>query len=83
MPAPYTKEDIKNLAIKGIIKVRFQKTDGTIRNMRCTLNPKYLPVQTDLEEHTTKENSTILAVWDLDKEGWRSFRINSVLKVDS
>ena len=32
MSASYTKEDIKNLAIKGIIKVKFQKTDGTIRN---------------------------------------------------
>ena len=35
----------------------------------------------DIVEHTTKQNENVLAVWDIDSEGWRSFRIDSVKEV--
>lgn len=60
-------------------EVKFTKVDGTERVMKCTLNEKYLPAQVDVEEisqDTTPKTS--IAVWDIEKEGWRSFRIDSV-----
>ena len=61
--------------------VVFQKVDGTLREMHCTLKPEYLP---PLEGgHVSKPlNDEVLAVWDLDKNGWRSFRLDSVVSID-
>jgi len=48
--------------------------------LRCTLRPDLLPPQTDIEEAVSKlPFPTSLAVWDLDNEGWRSFRYDSIL----
>jgi hypothetical protein len=64
----------------GVIEVKFVKKDGTDRTMLCTLNDKYLPQSEEIDEETAKRNKSeeYVAVWDLDKEGWRSFRFNSV-----
>ena len=58
--------------------VSFTKKDGTSREMRCTLEEKYLPLPTEKEKTTRKENTEVLSVWDLDKNSWRSFRIDSI-----
>lgn len=63
------------------IIVEFTKNDGTNRVMKCSLNNKYIS-----EEHRPKsksidtyhENLDIIRVFDLEKEGWRSFRVDSV-----
>jgi hypothetical protein len=43
--------------------------------------PSALPAQTDLEEAVQKKtpNPEVLAVWDLENKGWRSFRYDSVI----
>jgi hypothetical protein len=63
------------------VQVVFIKKDGTERKMLCTLNPDLLPVQTDLEEAVQKKapNPDVLAVWDLEAKGWRSFRYDSII----
>lgn len=67
---------------KGIYNVKFEKVDGTIRDMRCTLIPEYLPAVVESSEEEPKKvrthNPNVIAVWDLDNNGWRSFRIDSV-----
>jgi hypothetical protein len=49
--------------------------------MRCTLRADLLPAQTDLEESIQKKapNPEVLAVWDLENVGWRSFRYDSII----
>jgi len=70
-------DDLKH----NICQVNFTKKDGTVRKMLCTLSPEILPTQTDLEEHiqTRKTNTEVISVWDLESEGWRSFRKDSVI----
>ena len=75
----YTKEQIREAARAGVISVQFTKKDGSLRDMRCSLQEKYLPKLMDDTEATMKDNPDVLAVWDLDVKGWRSFRIDSVL----
>lgn len=75
----YTKEQIHEAARSGIINVQFTKKDGSLRAMRCSLQEKYLPPLMGDAETTTKDNPDVLAVWDLDVNGWRSFRIDSIL----
>tara|TARA_B110000503_G_scaffold132827_1_gene209316 strand:+ start:1291 stop:1461 length:171 start_codon:yes stop_codon:yes gene_type:complete len=51
--------------------------------MWCTLDPEFLPKQIELINETkSKEIPTSIPVWDLEKNGWRSFRVDSVLKIE-
>jgi len=72
---------LKNTLKERILEVTFTKKDGTERVMKCTLRPDLLPAQTDLEEQvqSRKSNSDVLAVWDLEAKGWRSFRHDSIM----
>lgn len=75
------REELLEDLHEGIVKVTFTKKDGTERVMNCTLVPSYLPTayQTDVREETDKKvNENVLAVWDIDVSGWRSFRLDSV-----
>lgn len=71
------KEDLSN----GVYTIVFEKVDGTIREMRCTLEPKYLPQLLTEETGLSKGNDQVLAVWDLDNNGWRSMRVDSIQTV--
>jgi len=77
----WQNEYLKNALHEGIVEVVFIKKDGTERKLKCTLKADLLPAQTDLEEAVQKKtpNPDVLAVWDLENEGWRSFRYDSVI----
>jgi hypothetical protein len=75
----YTKDAIREAARAGVISVQFTKKDGSLREMRCSLQEQYLPPLMGDAETTTKDNPDVLAVWDIEVKGWRSFRIDSVL----
>jgi hypothetical protein len=77
----YTKEQIHEADRSGIINVQFTKKDGSLRAMRCSLQEKYLPPLMNDTEITTKDNPEVLAVWDIESHGWRSFRIDSVMSM--
>jgi hypothetical protein len=72
---------LKQALLDDVVCVLFVKKDGTERRMTCTLKPDLLPAQTDLEEAVQKKTSNpdVLAVWDLENQGWRSFRYDSVI----
>ena len=76
-----SKDEIKKMAQEGVITVTFTKVDGSERVMNCTLNSSHLPPQMDIKEASAKDNPNVLAVWDVDKSAWRSFRIDSVKEV--
>lgn len=77
------KEDLKN----GVVTVVFEKTDGTERTMRATLSDLYVPqvepsMLSEYDGNVPKKarqlNDNVQAVWDIDANDWRSFRIDSV-----
>ena len=72
---------LKKTLFENVVNVLFIKKDGTERQLICTLKPDLLPVQTDLEEAVQKKtpNPDVLAVWDIENKGWRSFRYDSIL----
>ena len=77
------KEELKNLLHENTLSVIFKKVDGTERKMLCTLNPELLPA-TDKQEgdevkKLKKQSDTNIAVWDLEKNSWRSFRTDSII----
>lgn len=73
-------EKFLTAAKKGVVTVVFKKLgDGEIRHMVCTLNPAMSggKVQTLLEQRPENEH---IAVWALDREAWRSFRVSTVIE---
>lgn len=75
------KETLRNMLKDQILSVTFLKKDGTERTMKCTLKADLLPLQEDLENAVQKKKPSdeSIAVWDLDKEAWRSFRFDSII----
>ena len=68
---------------ENVVEVRFNKVDGTLRRMRCTLMPNLLPPNVDFnylkEQHNKEENKNVVACWDVENNGWRSFRMDSIV----
>ena len=77
----WTKNDLSELLRNGKLEVSFIKKDGTGRVMNCSLEEKYLSPMMEDTETVTKDNPDVLSVWDIDNNGWRSFRINSIVSV--
>lgn len=76
-----TRDWLKGLLTEGIVKVTFTKKDGTERLMSCTLHPNEVEyVKTPTRER--EPNMDVLPVFDTDKREWRSFRIDSVKKIE-
>jgi len=74
------KDQIMESLHNTICRVVFTKANGDERVMHCTLQESMLPEQIDLEETIQKKkpNPDVLAVWDVEAKGWRSFRWDSV-----
>ena len=74
------KEQVQHVLRSGIADVFFTKKDGTKRRMLCTTNITLIPEAVQSSETSKRKASdTSLAVWDLEKDAWRSFRYDSVI----
>lgn len=74
----WQNEYLKNALQTGVVNVTFIKKDGTERKMLCTLMPSELPHKEDTLK-PVHSNPDVLAVWDMEKKDWRSFRFDSIL----
>lgn len=76
---PTDKQSLKEILQSHIVDICFTKKDGTERKMTCTLKATLLPeVEVKEDKQTKKDNEEVLAVWDLEKKAFRSFRIESL-----
>ena len=76
-----SKSNILNLLKQGVIEVKFKKVDGSERVMKCTLLESYVKPHEKTTDREKKVNEDVISVWDVEKEGWRSFRYDSVIDV--
>lgn len=78
------REDLIDHLRDHIVEVKFLKRDGTERVMNCTLRGDIIPEATKSDpisqEKIRQLNEEVIPVWDCDKEGWRSFRVDSVIE---
>lgn len=58
--------------------VKFTKVNGEVREMPCTLREDIVPKYEHKTERSKRPNDQVLSVWCLDKQEWRSFRVDSV-----
>jgi len=61
----------------NIITFKFRKKNGELRTAHGTLHPDYLPALKGGSPRPEKQ----MVYYDLDKEGWRSFRSYSFIKI--
>lgn len=71
-------KDLMQLLKEGVVTVKFTKKDGSLRTMRCTLNNKQIPSSKHPKGTGKAPGPGILPVYDVEKNDWRSFRLDSV-----
>jgi hypothetical protein len=73
---------IKSLLREGDVKVTFIKKDGTERVMECTLKEKSIPEDKQPKGEGPEKTKDVVAVFDIEKQEWRSFRWDSIRRVE-
>ena len=75
-----TKEDLNKQLRESVLIVTFNKLNGDERVMTCTKDFKLIP-----ESHRPKTDKEPpegnVTVWDINANGWRSFKYDRVTKV--
>ena len=81
----YERDTLLNDLRNNVIEVTFTKVNGEQRIMRCTLKKEHLPESYRVSEDEQKseneyhqKNPEVIACWDVQSGGWRSFRVDSV-----
>lgn len=77
-----SKEWLKDILRNEGAEIVFIKTDGTERKMHCTLNESEIPAEFAPKGTTRAKSDETCAVFDLEANGWRSFRWDSVKSVN-
>lgn len=81
-PPAYDRDTLLSDLRRYAVEVLFKKVDGSQRKMRCSLRLDLLPESYVKEMREEKQfhmkNPNVIAAWDLDKNAWRSFRIDSI-----
>ena len=78
--------EIKHILGRGdILIVEFTKKNGEKRKMKCTTSLDRIPDSAHPQEGSTFTYNTdkSLRVYDIEAEGWRSFRVDSVDAIES
>lgn len=73
------RDTFNDLLKRKIVQIKFKKKDGTERVMKCTLREDVVPVYEKKTERVKKTNDGVLAVWDLEKDSFRSFKLESLI----
>lgn len=80
------REALKKLFAVGRHSLQFTKEDGTLRDMIATRDPALMPFESYDKwlgaGVTRKESETSLPVFEIEKDGFRSFSLNSLIHVD-
>lgn len=65
----------------GPVTVTFQKKDGTLREMNCTLKPELVQSYEKKTGRVKTVSEETCPVFDLEKNEWRSFRYDAITEV--
>jgi hypothetical protein len=77
-------EALRELLKTDLVTVVFTKSNGTKREMHCTMLPEYLPAMNEPNPNIKYGPSpTVVTVWDLEQNAWRSFKFDSLLSIET
>lgn len=73
-----TQQEVRKALHNGIVFVKFIKSDNTEREMNCTLREYHIPEEKQVKGVKRNQPADSIAVFDVEKNDWRSFRWDSV-----
>lgn len=79
---PEFQEWFKDLLNEEVVTVKFEKSDGTLREMTCTTAPFRIPEEKAPKGVREIQTTSTQRVFDLEKQEWRSFKWDSLLTVE-
>lgn len=77
------RETILDWLRSGVVKISFEKKDGTERVMMCTLAQDKIPEDKLPKGTGQSSNDDVQKVFDVEKQDWRSFRWDSLKSFDN
>lgn len=77
----FEREWLLEILRSGKVTVRFTKNDGSERKMLCTLMENEIPSEKMPKNSEKAKNDGVIPVFDVEKQDWRSFRIDSVVSI--
>ena len=75
------KEWTQGLLKEQAVKIEFVKSDGSVREMTCTLNESLGAVHVNTTQDTRPRNTEVCTVWDCEQQAWRSFRWDRLQRI--
>jgi len=76
------RDYLKAMLAEDILLVTFTKKNGDLREMYCTLQDEFIPEHkkyfSESNSGERKKNLEVLAVYDMEKADWRSFRMDTI-----
>ena len=76
------REWVQSLLKSQEVTISFTKKDGSERKMLCTLVENKIPSEKLPKNSGKSKSNDALAVFDIEKDAWRSFRWDSVTKIE-
>ena len=76
------KDWLIGLLRSEIVQLTFTKKDGTERIMKCTLAEQKIPAENVPKGTERAKSDETVAVFDLENNGWRSFRWDSLTNIE-
>jgi hypothetical protein len=76
------KDWLRTLLHEGVVGITFIKKDGSERLMQCTLAESKIPSEFAPKGSEKTKSDEVLPVFDVENDGWRSFRWDSITKIE-
>ena len=80
-----SKQWLKSILHSNICTITFTKKNGDERVMKCTLDEQHFPaIQKEAAEvsEVRQKSAEALSVFDVEAQGWRSFRWDSIIRLE-
>ena len=74
-------EQLRGLLSTNVATVTFTKKNGEKRVMVCTTMQDYLPGEPS--KFAGPVSDSVVTVWDVESDGWRSFRFDSICDIQT
>lgn len=83
MKAAWKSIKLKEKMHTNIVRITYEKADGTTTTRVATLRPEFLPVFAQKSRGVVRRKvSPKIAFWSITDDGWRSFLPQNLLSID-
>jgi hypothetical protein len=76
-------EELRHNMTHSIVKFKYEKNNGIIREALGTLNPRIIEENDgELPKGTGEPKEGVLPYWDIESKGWRCFKHDNLICIE-